>query len=453
MQDYGEILFIDDEKDVRDSGCHTLEIEGLNVTGLEEAEAALDFVSQSWPGIIISDIKMPGMDGMALLDKALEIDPALPVILVTGHGDIALAVNAMRKGAYDFIEKPADPERLITVARRALEKRRLEIENRCLRQELDSLGEMERRIIGRTPAIEKLRSAIMDLADTDVDVLIFGETGTGKELTARCLHDFGSRKRNRFVALNCGALPESVIESELFGHEAGAFTGANKRRIGKIEYAEGGTLFLDEIESMSPAVQVRLLRVLQERTIERLGGNNPIPVDIRVIAASKVDLLKAADEGTFREDLYYRLHVASIELPALRDRKEDIPFLFDQFAKAAAERYQRPLPVVNQERRHNIMERNWPGNVRELRNAAERFVLGMSRAGGADPAATDIPISENQDGLSLGEQMERYERGVIAKALHHHNGKVGATADALGVPRKTLYLRMQKHGLRREDFR
>jgi two-component system, NtrC family, C4-dicarboxylate transport response regulator DctD len=445
----GEILFIDDEEDVRLSGCQTLEIEGLSAIGLSSAEHALDYVSQSWPGILISDIKMPGMDGMALLDRVLEIDPGLPVILITGHGDIQMAVEAMRRGAYDFIEKPADPDRLIEVAERALDKRRLEVENRNLRQEIDSLGEMERRVIGKTPVVDRLRALIMDLADTEVDVLIVGETGTGKELAARCLHDFGSRRDKRFVALNCGALPESVIESELFGHEAGAFTGATKRRIGKIEYAEGGFLFLDEIESMTPAVQVRLLRVLQERTIERLGGNDPIDVDIRVVAASKVDLREAANEGSFREDLYYRLHVASIDLPPLRARQADIPFLFGQFADAAGLRYRRPVPEISSDRIRKLMDRNWPGNVRELRNAAERFVLGMSRAGGADPS--DVPSVVT--GETLAEQVDQFEHTIITGALKAHGGRVGDTANALGLPRKTLYLRMQKYGLERDDYR
>ncbi len=450
MTAMGEILFIDDEEEVRLSGCQTLEIEGFNTIALDRAELALNHLTHNWPGIIVSDIKMPNMDGIALLDKVLEIDPAVPVILITGHADISLAVHAMRKGAYDFIEKPADPDHLIDVVRRALDKRRLEIENRGLRLEIDSLSEMERRIIGKTPVMDKLRTATMDLADTQVDILIVGETGTGKELIARCLHDFGSRRKNRFVALNCGALPESVIESELFGHEPGAFTGATKQRIGKIEYANGGTLFLDEIESMAPAIQVRILRVLQERTIERLGGNQSIPVDIRVVAASKINLLEASDNGSFREDLYYRLHVASIELPTLRDRQADILLLFNQFADAAATRYRRPKPEITAERIRNLMQRAWPGNVRELRNAAERFVLGMSRAGGADPDTVNTTGSVKG---TLSDQVDQFERSVIANALNEHGGRIGETADALGLSRKTLYLRMQKNGLRRDDYR
>ncbi len=449
MSQWGSVIFIDDEEEVRLSGQQTLEIEGFDVVPLGRGELALDYLTTAWPGIVVTDIRMPGMDGMELLDQVALIDPDLPVVLITGHGDIPLAVNAMRAGAYDFVEKPADPEYLIDVVHRALDKRRLVLENRTLRLELDALGELERRIIGATPVMLSLRETIADLADTNVDVLIVGETGTGKELTARCLHDFSSRQDKRFIALNCGALPESVIESELFGHEVGAFTGAQKQRVGKIEYADGGTLFLDEIDSMPLAIQVRLLRVLQERTIERLGGNDPIPVDIRVIAASKIDLRKAADQGSFREDLYYRLHVASITLPPLRERQDDISVLFHQFVDAAAVRFRRSVPEIDTAKIQELCTRPWTGNVRELRNAAERFVLGMSASQIGSPAA---PTNLARD-ISLSDQMVKFERATIAAALRENGGQATRTAEALGISRKTLYLHMQKHNLNRDDFR
>lgn len=449
MSQWGSVIFIDDEEEVRLSGRQTLEIEGFETIALEAAEAALDHLTAAWPGVVVTDIKMPGMDGMELLDRISQIDPELPVIMITGHGDIPLAVNAMRAGAYDFIEKPGDPDYLIEVVHRALEKRRLILENRALRLELDALGEMERRIIGTTPIMISLRETITDLADTDVDVLVVGETGTGKELVARCLHDFSSRRDRRFVALNCGALPETVIESELFGHEVGAFTGANKRRVGKIEHADGGTLFLDEIDSMAPAIQVRLLRVLQERTIERLGGNDSIPVDIRVIAASKIDLREAADEGSFREDLYYRLHVARITLPPLRERHDDIAILFHQFVEAAAARFRRTVPEIDPDKIEELSARPWTGNVRELRNATERFVLGMSAS-----QVDRTPVAATQVGtLILSENIARFERTTIASALRRNGGGVSRTAEELGVSRKTLYLHMRKHNLNRDDFR
>ena len=279
-------------------------------------------------------------------------------------------------------------------------------------------------------------------------MLIEGETGTGKELVARCLHDFSDRRGKKFVALNCGALPETIIESELFGHEAGAFTGAVKRRVGKLEFAHGGTLFLDEIESMPVSLQVKLLRVLQERTIERLGGNETIPVDVRVVAAAKVDLLTEAEAGRFRKDLYYRLNVAKIPIPTLRERRDDIPLLFLHFVQKACQRFNRPVPEVPQAHFANLMARPWAGNVRELSNAAERYVLGLSDMQTDDGAAD----AEGLPALSLDEQLDAYERQVLAAALRKNGGRISRTAESLGIPRKKLYLRMRRLDLRKEDF-
>ncbi len=294
-----QVLLVDDESEVRASIAQTLELEGFEVTSLSGAAAALEQLSYAWPGIVLSDLKMPQMNGLTFLSKVMEIDAEMPFVIVSAHGDIPMAVQAMRDGAYDFLEKTAYPEQLITVVRRAMDKRALVLENRTLRREMDAQGELERRIIGKSPPMEALRNLVSSLSETDVDILIYGETGTGKELVARCLHEFGLRKAEPFVALNCGALPENTIESELFGHEAGAFTGASKRRIGRIEYAKGGTLFLDEIESMPLSLQVKLLRILQERTIERMGSNEQIPVDIRVIAAPRPTCWLLPGRGVF----------------------------------------------------------------------------------------------------------------------------------------------------------
>lgn len=446
MTQSNRIILIDDEDEVRLSIAQTLELEGFEVTAFAGAQDALDLITPSWPGIVVTDLKMPRVDGLELLSRIMDIDESLPVVIVTAHGDIPMAVQAMRDGAYDFMEKTADPEQLVSIATRAVDKRNLVMENRDLRREMDAGGELERQIIGKTPAMEKLRQLVLNLADTDVDVLLVGETGTGKEVVARCLHDFGRRNKKPFVALNCGALAESVIESELFGHEAGAFTGAQKRRIGKLEYAEGGTLFLDEIESMPAGVQVRLLRVLQERTLERVGGNEPVPVDIRVVAASKVDLREAASQGTFREDLLYRLQVAQVALPPLRERLDDVALLFAHFLTQAAGRYRRTVPQVGSEKIHNLMSHSWPGNVRELRNAAERYVLGLD-----DPDGVEH-IESGEAEQSLAERIANFERATITAALREQGGRVGETATALGLPRKTLYLRMQKYGLDRDDF-
>ena len=369
------------------------------------------------------------------------------MVLITGHGDIDMAVGAMRNGAYDFMEKPFSPERLVDVVRRALEQRGLAREVFSLRRQLAERSTLEGRIIGRSPAMQNLRELIANVADTSANVLIEGETGTGKELVARCLHDFSRRHAHQFVALNCGGLPENLFETEIFGHEANAFTGAGKRRIGKIEHANGGTLFLDEIESMSLDVQVKLLRMLQERVLERLGGNQQIPLDIRVIAATKEDLRQAADQGRFRADLYYRLNVAPLRIPPLRDRGDDVLVLFQHFADAASERHGLPSNSLQPAQRAMLLRHNWPGNVRELQNAAERFALGLELAldGQVESAAApqDLPPADG----NLSEQVEHFERSLIAAELARPHGSMRSLAEALGIPRKTLHDKLRKHGL------
>lgn len=446
----GTVVLIDDEEDVLHAGKQTLELEGIGVRVFRDAESALDILAPDWCGIVLTDVKMPGMDGMELLRQVRAVDPELPVILITGHGDVAMALQAIRAGAYDFIEKPAAPEQLIDVVQRALEKRDLVLENRALRRELESLSGMDSRMVGRSDGIEKVRRTIANIADTGIDVLIEGETGTGKELVARCLHDFSNRRGKRFVALNCGALPETIVESELFGHEAGAFTGAVKRRIGKLEFANGGTVFLDEIESMPIGLQVKLLRVLQERTIERLGGNESIPIDVRVVAATKLDLVAEAEAGRFRKDLFYRLNVARIAIPPLRERKSDILLLFHHFLHKACQRFDRAVPDLPESHEANLMARSWPGNVRELGNAAERYALGLSdmQTQGVDGG----PVDDGEASMSLEAQLDAFERQVVAAALRKTDGRVGQAAEALGIQRKTLYLRMRKFGLDRKDF-
>ncbi|MCP4981548.1 MAG: sigma-54-dependent Fis family transcriptional regulator [Gammaproteobacteria bacterium] len=444
LSQQGSIIVVDDEAEVRESMRQTLELEGYTVSTFANAAEVLASITRSWAGIVISDLRMPNMDGMSLLDRIVEIDGDIPVILVSAYADIPVATRAIRTGAYDFVEKTDDPERLLDVVRRAMEKRQLVIENRCLQQALNVGSDLDNRLIGQTRIMVNLRQIVSDLANADVDVLIYGETGTGKEVVARCLHENGLRAQYPFVALNCGALAESLIESELFGHEAGAFTGAVKQRIGKIEYADGGTLFLDEVESMPAHLQVRLLRVLQERCLERVGGNTPINVDIRVITASKVDLKLAVDAGRFREDLYYRLNVASIAIPSLAERRADIPLLFRYFSDLAAQRYRRPLPKIDDRLNSELMRQPWPGNVRELRNAAERFVLGLFQEYPEKrPAAVESPLAE---------AMDAFECQTIEAALQANDGHIENTARALGVPRKTLYLRMKKYSLAREDF-
>ncbi len=435
------VLIVEDDPDVL-LGCRqALELEDMLTVGAGSVEEALRLIAAQRPGVVVSDVRLPGRDGLSLLKELQMLDADLPVILITGHGDVPLAVQSMRAGAYDFVEKPFSPEYLVEAVRRAREKRLLSLEVRRLKRQLKDGGGLETRIIGRSPAIARLRQVITDIASINASVLIDGDTGTGKELVARCLHDGGPRRKGHFVAINCGGLPEHLVESELFGHEAGAFTGAAKRRIGKIEYASGGTLFLDEVETMPISVQIKLLRVLQERTLERLGSNTPVAVDCRVVAAAKGNLGKLAAEGRFRFDLYYRLNVASLTLPALRDRREDIPLLFAHFAEQASAAHGRPVPTLDDGRLRTLMAYDWPGNVRELRNVADRMVLGIEA--GFPPFAS-APSAES---LSLSDAVSAFERAMIVDALGRNGNNLGRTAQALRVAKSTLHDKMSRLGL------
>lgn len=446
-----KVLFIDDEKHIRQANKQTLELADLDVIIEDCAEKGIEILNRDWPGIVVCDIRLPKMDGLQFLIEVQKIDQDLPVILITGHGDISTAVNAMRDGAYDFIEKPYSAERLVKTVLRGLEKRALTLENRNLRREIELHSAPGPRIIGRTPAMEQLRSTIAQVADTGADVLVLGETGTGKELVARSLHENSSRRTKNFVAINCGAVAESIMESELFGHEAGAFTDAKSTRIGKFEHANGGTLLLDEIESMPLRVQINLLRVLQERCIERLGSNRLIPMDLRVVAASKVDLREASERGTFREDLYYRLNVVCLEIPPLRERREDIPLLFHHFLLVAGHRYQQEVPTPASSQMNALLSYSWPGNVRELRNFAERYVLlGRQFDWSLEKILSGEEKGQNR---SLAEQVDCFERGLIEHALVTLNGSIKDVMAALAMPRKTLYDKMRKYGLNKNDYK
>jgi len=434
----GAVFLVDDEEHLRTACAQALDLADIPVETFPAAEGVVERIGRAWPGVVVTDIKMPGSSGLDLMAGILSIDAEVPVILITGHGDVAMAVQAMREGAYDFIEKPFPSDQLVDAVRRALEKRQLVLENRALRSALGARGGLEHTLVGRSAEMVRLRENILDFAQTDADVLILGETGAGKELVARSLHDHSPRRDGRFVAINCGALPETLIESELFGHKAGAFTGAGKARTGRIEFASGGTLFLDEIESMPLDVQVKLLRVLQDRTVVPLGGNEEVPVDVRVVAATKEDLRELADAGRFREDLYYRLDVLTLAIPPLRDRRNDIPLLFQHFVDQACQRYKRPdvtpSPSVNAE----LLSRDWPGNVRELQNAAIRFALGAGGLGREEAGGGERTLSA---------QMDTVERQVIETALAQHGGSLKATYEALAVSRKTLYDKMRKYGI------
>ncbi|AIR89708.1 sigma-54-dependent transcriptional regulator [Pseudomonas cremoricolorata] len=436
------VIVVDDEASIRAAVEQWLSLSGFEVQVFERGDACLAQLPAHFPGVVISDVRMPGIDGLQLLERLQQQDADLPVILLTGHGDVPMAVEAMRNGAYDFLEKPFTPQHLLGSLRRALEKRQLVLENRRLHEQADLKSRLEATLLGMSQGLQQLRRQVLELAGLPVNVLIRGETGSGKERVARCLHDFGPRADKPFVALNCAAIPETLFEAELFGHESGAFTGAQGKRIGKLEYANGGTVFLDEIESMPLAQQAKLLRVIQEQKLERLGANQSIAIDLRIIAATKPDLLEEARAGRFREDLAYRLNVAELRLAPLRERREDIPLLFEHFARHCAERLGRSAAPLDGAHMARLLAHDWPGNVRELANAAERHVLGLDAG-----ASQALPESS-----SLGEQMEAFEAQCLRAALRQHHGEIKAVMQSLQLPRRTLNEKMQRHGLVREDF-
>jgi len=448
------VYLVDDDAEMRASTTQWLELAGHEVRVFVDAPSALAEIDADLDGVVVTDVRMPKMDGMSFLARLTALDADLPVILVTAHGDVEMAVEAMRRGAYDFIEKPFEPERLLDILQRAGEKRRLVLENRELRRRLDGPGDLEQRLIGNCPGIRRLREEILDIAATDAPVLIQGETGTGKEVVARCLHEYSTRKQGRYVAVNCGAVPESMYESELFGYEKGAFTGADKRRIGRFEYAHGGTLFLDEIGTMPLPLQVKVLRALQEREVVRIGGNEPQAVDLRLISATNADLQAECAAGRFRRDLYYRINVVELRVPPLRERGGDILLLFDYFCARAAETYRRPAPPLQPDAAGRLMAHDWPGNVRELKNIAERYVLsslsGEQRLaavlGGARPVASETPRT------GLQELLRQYERQLLEQSLARHRGDIQAVLDELGLPRRTLNEKMSRHQLDRRNF-
>ncbi|MDE1311489.1 sigma-54 dependent transcriptional regulator [Vibrio aestuarianus] len=443
-----DVFFIDDEDDIRIAIEQSFELADISARLFSSAEEALLAVKNDGPPlVVVTDICLPGLTGKNLLNSIRHQDPDIPVILITGHGDISMAVQAMHDGAYDFIEKPFATERLMETVQRAIEKRQLTLENQQLRRTLKASQTLGPRIIGAAHSIESLRETITHIADTNADILLFGETGTGKELVARSLHEQSSRREQNFVAINCGAVPENLIESELYGHEKGAFTGADTKRIGKFEHAQGGTLFLDEIESMPMQAQIRLLRVLQERVIERVGSNELLPLDIRVIAATKIDLKQAAEEGTFRQDLYYRLNIVTLDIPPLRDRKEDIPALFHHFLLVAAARYGKAATALPKSDMQTLISHDWPGNVRELRNAAERFVL----LGKLVQLGTTQPTIQTTSNLT--DLVAEFEKSTIEQALIECGGSIKETMETLNVARKTLYDKMQRYGLDKDNYK
>jgi two-component system C4-dicarboxylate transport response regulator DctD len=445
------VIFIDDDDDLRRATAQMLELSGFTPLVFPAAEPALREITASFSGAIAADIRMPGMNGLQLFERVRALDPGLPVILITGHGDVDLAVAALKDGAYDFITKPFAAGRLTEALRRAIEKRALVLENRSLHEAAAKASSDDDAFLGEAPAISRLREPLRQIAGADVDVLVVGETGSGKEVVAQLLHRWSSRRGKEFVAVNCGALPENMIESELFGYEAGAFTGARCRRIGRIEHSSGGTLFLDEIESMPPAAQVKLLRVLETRGVEPLGTNQTRRVDLRVVAAAKIDFASPAARKDFREDLYFRLNVVTLRIPPLRERRQDIPLLFAHFLKRASQRFARPVPELSRDVCDRLIHHDWPGNVRELLHFAQRVALGLEAESELADGSAETE-SAAPPGLSLADRVSRFEAFAIRAALRDHDGDIRRVLEALQLPRKTFYDKLKRHGISRADY-
>ena len=456
----GRTVVVDDDEATRISLKQMLRLRGYAVEAFSSAEAAL-----GWPGLsevdaIIADVKMPGMGGEGFLDEARRLELTPPLIMITGHGDVAMAVRCLKAGAYDFVEKPFEDDMLMASIGRAVERTRLARESSQLRrrlQDLEHLADGRLGMIGRSRVMQDLYDQIESLAPATAPVLITGETGVGKELVARALHNNSPRAAGPFVAVNAGSLAESMLESELFGHLRGAFTGAQQSRDGKLIAASGGTLFLDELESFGPSAQVKLLRVLEDGEVYPVGGDKARKANIRLLTASKVDLRQEVESSRMRADFFHRIAVLEIHVPPLRERSEDLPLLIAYFLEQAAKRNGIPVPRIPEESLGAMLRHSWPGNIRELKNALERMTV-TSRDGVTGRFEQDEGFAGRLLSLPatpglLCDELERTERAVIESALASCSGEVSACAAKLGISRRALYERMKKYGLAKEAFR
>ena len=446
------ILIVDDEPGVRSALGGVLRDEGYDVDAVDSGEACLERLGRQAYDVVVLDIWLPGIDGLATLTRMRERQIDTQVVIISGHGNIESAVRAIKMGAFDFVEKPLSLEKTVLVVRNALRQRTLEVENRALRARVDAQHTM----IGESYAMATLREQVAMAAPTNGRVLIFGENGTGKELVARNIHQLSRRRTAAFVEVNCAAIPEELIESELFGHVRGAFTGAVADRRGKFEAAHGGTIFLDEIADMSLKTQAKVLRVLQEQVMEAVGGSTRIKVDARVLAATNKDLTAEIRSGRFREDLYFRLNVVPIFVPPLRDRQEDIPLLADHFMAMLAREYGRRPKTFEADAIVALKQYAWPGNVRELRNLVERLMIMVpgDRISSRDLSFLDQTLTSGAPATApvaastpLHEARDRFERDYIVRALAAQQGNISRTADLLGIERSNLYRKMRSFGI------
>ena len=440
------VFIVDDEEGIRESLSGIFEDEGYTVLTAGTAEEAFDMLKEQTPDLMFLDVWLPGIDGIQALTKIRERNPELPIVMISGHGNIELAVNATRIGAYDFLEKPLSLERVLLVASRALERRTLELENKALKQDLTEKW----RLIGNSPKMKQLSEQIDMAAKSNGRVLILGESGAGKELVAHTLHGSSTRASKPFIEMNCAAIPQELIESELFGHEKGSFTGAFERKKGKFELADEGTLFLDEVGDMSLSTQAKVLRVIETQEFQRVGGSKNIKVDVRIISATNKELAEEVKKGTFREDLFYRLNVIPIPLPPLRERKEDIPELVDYFLGYFAAEYGQKPKKITPDGLKMLEVYDWPGNIRELRNVIERLVI-MIPSNTVTPKNIILGEAARSDYFTfntLKEARESFEKDFIIKKLEENNWNISKTAEILDIERSNLHRKIKAYDIK-----
>lgn len=443
------ILIVDDEASVRDSLYQWFKADGYRVDTAEDAASALKKLQENPWDIILLDIKMPGMDGIELQSRIKQIDKDIVTIIITAYAAVDTAIQALKDGAFDYVTKPVDPDDLSRLIRNAIEKRRLVTENIQLRQQIEDLS-LPDEVVGESPIMKRVMEMVNTVAKTDSTVMILGESGTGKELIARAIHSRSTRRYFPIITINCGAYPEGLLESELFGHEKGAFTGAMYRRKGKLEMADKGTLFLDEIGNISEKMQMDLLRVIETKNFTRLGGDKAIDVDFRVISATNKDLEKAIKEGSFREDLYYRLNVFSILLPPLRERRTDIPLIAKYFLSKYAQSMNKNVVDFSPQAMEMFIGYDWPGNIREVRNVVER---AMVVAQGSQIQVEDISFPfPSPAAPSGGASLEDVERDQILKILNQTKGNIAQAAEILKISRLTIYNKIEKYHLKKDDL-
>jgi two-component system nitrogen regulation response regulator NtrX len=456
----GRILVVDDEAEIRRSVRMILEYEGYDVTEASSGPEGLALIERETPDLVFLDIKMPGLDGLEALQRIRQTNESLPVVMISGHGTVSTAVEATKLGAFDFIEKPLASERVLVTIRNALDQTRLQNENRTLKRAAEARHQM----VGESPALRQIWDAIKRASPTNATVLLLGESGVGKELVARSIHRNSLRSRERFVQVNCAAIPEELIESELFGHEKGSFTGATEKQIGKFEQADRGTIFLDEVGDMSAKTQAKVLRVLQEGEVERLGSAKTIKVDVRVIAATNKDLEQEIDKGTFREDLYFRLSVIPIRVPPLRDRREDVPALVRHFVDLFSRENNRKPQRFTQAALEYLQKARWKGNVRELRNTVERLLImtpgdsidvddlrDVVRADARPAQGNQQEPNDKDRPGTLREFKESAERAFLVEKLRENAWNISKTAEVIGTPRSNLYKKLEQYAITQES--